>query len=98
MDNKLRGRAGLRTAITALATSALIVSAIGPLTDVSSQALMLGHAGTLPTLGRSPTTLQKEAGFRREPPMSLPSASGTMPLARAAAAPPLDPPADRSSA
>jgi hypothetical protein len=72
--------------------------AIGPPTEVSSHALVVGQVGTRPTLGRSPTTLQKDAGLRSEPPMSLPSASGTMPLASAAAAPPLDPPAERLSA
>ena len=51
--------------------------------------------GTRPGDGRRPTTLQNEAGLRNEPPMSLPSASGAMPHASAAAAPPLDPPADR---
>ena len=69
--------------------------AIGPATEVSSQPLVVGQLGTRPALGRSPTTLLKEAGLRSEPPMSLPSASGTIPDASAAAAPPLDPPADR---
>src|SRR5207342_345945 len=55
----------------------------------------LGQAGTRPRLGRSPTTPQNDAGLRNEPPMSEPSASGTMPAARAHAAPPLDPPALR---
>jgi hypothetical protein len=36
--------------------------------------------------------LQNAAGFRSEPPLSLPSAIGTMPQARLTAAPPLDPP------
>ncbi len=71
------------------------VRAIGPPVEVSSQPLVAGQVGTRPTLGRSPTTLLKDAGLRREPPMSLPSARGTIPLASAAAAPPLDPPADR---
>ncbi len=42
--------------------------------------------------GRSPTTLQKLAGLRSEPPMSLPSAIGSIPQASATAAPPLLPP------
>ena len=42
-----------------------------------------------------PTTPQKAAGLRREPPMSLPSATAVKRAAIAAAAPPLDPPADR---
>src|SRR5215475_1184852 len=45
-----------------------------------------------PRLGFSPNTPQHEAGMRIEPPPSLASASGTMPAATAAAAPPLDPP------
>jgi hypothetical protein len=36
--------------------------------------------------------LQKLAGFRSKPPMSLPSASGAMPQAKATAAPPELPP------
>src|SRR5436305_11961268 len=35
----------------------------------------------------------KFAGLRSEPPRSLPSASGSIPVANAAPAPPLDPPA-----
>src|SRR4051795_10751491 len=38
---------------------------------------------------------QKPAGMRIEPPPSVPVASGPMPAATAAAAPPLDPPAVR---
>ena len=47
--------------------------------------------GTLPAEGRNPTMLLKLPGFRSEPPWSLPSAIGSMPLARAAPAPPLLP-------
>ena len=54
-----------------------------------------GQVGTRPSDGRIPTTPQNDAGLRRLPPMSEPSASGTMPAASAHAAPPLDPPADR---
>ena len=39
-----------------------------------------------------PTTPQKDAGWRIEPPVSLPSAAGTMPAATAAAEPPEEPP------
>ena len=52
----------------------------------------VGHGGTRPTAPRRPTTLQKLAGLRSEPPVSLPSAIGTMPHASATAAPPLEPP------
>ena len=42
-----------------------------------------------------PTTPQNDAGLRSEPPMSEPSANGTIPDASAHAAPPLEPPAER---
>ena len=48
--------------------------------------------GTRPGDGRNPTTLQNAAGLRSDPPVSLPSAIGTMPHANATAAPPLLPP------
>ena len=48
-----------------------------------------------PWLGFSPTRPQHDAGMRIEPPPSLACASGTMPDATAAAAPPLDPPGVR---
>ena len=44
-------------------------------------------------VGRSPTTPLKDAGLRRDPPRSDPSATDTDPQARATAAPPLEPPA-----
>ena len=47
---------------------------------------------TRPGDGRKPTTLQNAAGFRRLPPVSLPSAIGIIPAASATAAPPLLPP------
>ena len=75
------------------ATSAT-VRPIGPCTDTCDQPIAAGHVGTRPGVGRRPTTLQNAAGLRSEPPMSLPSASGTNPAASAAAAPPEDPPAD----
>jgi hypothetical protein len=60
--------------------------------ESEDQAACVGQEGTLPRDGLKPTTLQKEAGLRSEPPISLPSARGTIPQARAAAAPPLEPP------
>src|SRR5688500_11012836 len=65
---------------------------MGPSTERVNQPRSTGQEGTRPGEGLSPTTLQKLAGLRSEPPMSLPSASGTMPQARATAAPPLLPP------
>src|SRR3984893_4332126 len=49
-------------------------------------------AGTSPIDGLKPTTLQNAAGLRREPPVSEPLATGTIPQANATAAPPEDPP------
>ncbi len=45
-----------------------------------------------PRAGLRPTSPQHAAGMRIEPPPSLPCASGTMPDATAAAAPPDEPP------
>lgn len=70
------------------------VRAIGPWTASVSQPSRPGQLGTRPGEGRSPTTLQNDAGLRSEPPMSPPSARGCIPVASAAAAPPLLPPAD----
>ena len=72
--------------------ASLTVRAIGPCTDIGNQLARDGQTGTLPGEGRNPTTLQKLAGLRRDPPISLPSAIGCMPHARATAAPPLLPP------
>src|SRR4029079_14780027 len=69
------------------------VRASGPLTPIAPSGRGSGAMGTRPTVGRSATTLLKFAGLRSDPPRSLPSAIGSIPLARAAAAPPLDPPA-----
>src|SRR5437016_2733671 len=48
--------------------------------------------GTRPIDGRKPTTLQKAAGLRSEPPVSEPLATGVSPHASATAAPSEDPP------
>ena len=53
----------------------------------------LSPKGTRPWDGRNPKTLLNAAGLRSEPIMSLPSATGSMRNASAAAAPPLLPPA-----
>src|SRR5260370_33706626 len=68
------------------------VRAIGPTTDSGNQAEKPGQFGTRPAEGRMPTTLQKLAGLRSDPPRSEPSAIGAIPQARATAAPPLLPP------
>lgn len=54
--------------------------------------------GLRPRVGFSPNSPQHEAGMRIEPPPSFPCATATMPDATAAAEPPLEPPAVRSSA
>ena len=46
-------------------------------------------------MGFTPTTPQSAAGWRIEPPVSDPSASGANPAATAAADPPLEPPGTR---
>jgi hypothetical protein len=48
--------------------------------------------GMTPGVGLSPTTPQKLAGVRTEPPKSVPWAKGIEPDATAAADPPLEPP------
>src|SRR5579859_8106419 len=73
------------------ATSATL-RPIGPSTESVDHAEVRDRAGTWPGAGRRPTTLQKLAGLRSEPPMSPPSASGAIPQASATAAPPLLPP------
>src|SRR6266853_5020807 len=66
--------------------------ATGPATLRVNHPCALGGLGTRPGEVRRPTTLQKFGGFRSDPPMSLPSASGTMPQASATAPPPVLPP------
>ena len=52
--------------------------AMVPVRASQAHAFRVGATGMTPTDGRNPTTLQNDAGFRKEPPMSVPSASGTM--------------------
>src|SRR3982074_1355003 len=69
--------------------------AIGPCTVRLQSILKAGACATLPMLGRMPSTPQKLAGLRSDPPMSVPCASHAVPVASAAAAPPEEPAADR---
>src|SRR5262245_53056421 len=88
-----RGERGSGPARTlSIKAASATVRAIGPSTASVNQPVFLGQVGTRPKEGRNPTTLQKLAGLRKEPPWSLPSASGIIPHARATAAPPLLPP------
>src|SRR3954470_20578559 len=48
-----------------------------------------------PYVGLSPTIPHRAAGWRIEPPVSVPSAHGARPAATAAALPPLEPPGTR---
>ena len=73
-----------------------MVRASGPKWDSWSNSLGRTVKGMRPKLGFRPTTPQKEAGMRTDPPMSEPSAIGTQPLATATPAPPDEPPAVRS--
>src|SRR5258708_7192287 len=71
------------------ATSAT-VRAIGPLVDNGDHDPW--SSVTRPGEGRKPTTFVNAGGLRSDPPVSLPSAIGTIPHRTAAAAPPLLPP------
>ena len=61
----------------------------GPIPRSGPDAL---NAATRPSVGRSPCTPQAYAGYRMEPPMSVPCARCPIPDATAAAAPPDEPP------
>src|SRR5579859_5591673 len=69
--------------------------AIGPWTVRLRSILKAGLCGTRPMLGRKPTTPQKDAGLRSEPPISVPWATQAVPVASATAAPPEEPEAER---
>src|SRR5688500_9185375 len=53
----------------------------------------IGPAGVRARVGLSPNSPQHEAGIRMDPPPSVACATGTIPAATAAAAPPDEPPA-----
>ncbi len=54
------------------------------------------YCGTSPKVGLCPNRPQAWAGWRMEPPMSLPASSAVSPAASAAAAPPEEPPGVRA--
>src|SRR5215471_17450835 len=68
------------------------VRAIGPLCERAAQKSGFGQYGTRPKDGLKPNTPHNAAGIRMEPAPSEPCASGPIPDAIAAAAPPLEPP------
>ena len=75
----------------------LTVEAMGPTTSRVREIGTTPSSGQRPIVGRKPTTPQSAAGMRMEPPVSVPSATGRIPAATAAADPPLEPPATRSA-
>ena len=77
---------------SSISAASRTVRVIGPACDSSSTALA-GYCGMRPHDGFSPKTPQNPEGMRIEPAPSVPCDRGPIPLATAAAAPPLDPPA-----
>jgi hypothetical protein len=71
------------------------VRASGPKCWIVSNCVGRKSSGMRPKLGFRPTTPHHAAGILTDPPMSVPSASGTQPEATAAAEPPEEPPGDR---
>ncbi len=69
------------------------VRASGPKWEMVSKTVLTMSIGIRPSEGFKPTIPQKAAGMRTEPPISVPSAKGTQPLATAAPEPPEEPPA-----
>ena len=70
------------------------VRAMGPLTPRPARSGISGPSEIRPRDGLIPNRPHTLDGMRMEPPPSLPWAAGARPAATAAAAPPLDPPAD----
>ena len=68
----------------------------GPWQNMVSHWVGSHSKGIRPEWGFKPTQPECDAGMRTEPPASEPSASGTQPLATAAAEPPDEPPGVRS--
>src|SRR5450631_1591794 len=71
------------------------VRVIGPLVASPNRSGTIGPSDTRPRDGLIPNSPHTLEGMRMEPPPSLPCAAGARRAATAAAAPPLDPPADR---
>src|SRR5215470_6550402 len=71
------------------------VLAIGPSVDRPLRSGMIGPPEIRPRLGLIPNRPHTLDGILMDPPPSLPCAAGARPEATAAAAPPLEPPADR---
>ena len=81
------------TATSSAATTSATRRAMGPFVDRSCQSEPWSPPdGTRPSDGFMPLSPQHDEGMRIDPPPSDPVASGTMPDAMAAAAPPDEPP------
>ncbi len=78
------------TARKSAASSTLRAS--GPKWEIESKTVGRISMGMRPSAGFSPTMPQKDAGIRTDPPMSVPSARLTHPVATATAEPPDEPP------
>ena len=82
---------GASTSIIAMHSAT--VRAIGPTWSQLGARGKQPSSETRPYVGLKPTIPQHAAGMRIEPPESVPSAVSASPAARAAADPPLEPPA-----
>ena len=67
----------------------------GPAVPSAYQRCACGALVTRPRCGFRPNSPQHALGIRIEPPPSPPMPAGTIPLATAAAVPPLEPPGER---
>src|SRR5579863_1143342 len=87
---------GSRPAIvrsTVAASFTVLVS--GPMRSSDDANAIRPYRDTRPYVGISPTTPQKDAGWRIEPPVSEPRVATAISAATAAADPPEDPPGTR---
>jgi hypothetical protein len=74
------------------AAASSTVRASGPTTERDTGSKGAKGLGRRSRVGLCPTSPQKAAGMRIEPAPSLPTATGIMPAATAAAEPPEEPP------
>src|SRR2546422_9583139 len=70
---------------------------MGPGQSMDGASGITPSRGRRPVVGLSPKVPHIDAGMRIDPPVSEPSAQGTMPAATAAADPPLEPPVNRAT-
>ncbi len=77
------------------AAASATVPAKGPIWSRELAKATRPYRDTAPYVGLTPTTPHSAAGWRIDPPVSEPSASGAKPAATAAALPPEEPPGTR---